>query len=156
MAVEIERRFLVTGDGWKTGAKTSQAIRQAYLSATPEASVRVRIKNGETAALTIKSGRAEIARDEFEYKIPVADAEQLMALRTGIVIEKQRFIVPVGAAQWEIDVFAGALAGLVIAELELDSTEGVFERPPWIGREVTDDQRFSNATLATLGRPDAL
>ena len=155
MAIEIERRFLTAGADWRRGAEASRKIRQAYLAVTPAASVRVRIANDAAAALTIKSGKAEIERAEFEYPIPVADAEELMAMRTGAVIEKQRYLLIVGGLRWEIDVFSGALAGLVIAEIELDDKDQEFERPDWLGEEITDDGRYANASLAVNGLPDA-
>src|SRR5262245_30850805 len=109
MAIEIERRFLVTNPGWRDNAQAAHNIAQAYLFVIPDMSVRVRIKNDEAAWLTIKSGKASIERAEFEYEIPVKDAEELIKLRTGIVIEKQRHIVVVGADRWEVDVFSGDL-----------------------------------------------
>lgn len=153
MAIEIERRFLVDGSGWRRGARAPSHIRQAYLALTPEASIRIRISNGEAATLTVKSAQAAIERAEFEYAIPVADAEKLMALRTGRVIEKQRHGVAVGEAQWEVDVFGGELSGLVIAELELDHKDRAFERPQWLGEEITNDGRYANASLAIYGLP---
>lgn len=154
MAIEIERRFLVARPDWRQRAVAAKRIAQAYLSVTPEAAVRLRIVNGEAAWLTIKSGNAGIARAEFEYPIPAADAEEMMALRTGIVIEKRRHIAEIGGDRWEVDVFEGALSGLVIAEIELDDAGRDFQRPDWLGREVTDDGRYSNAALATLGLPE--
>jgi adenylate cyclase len=154
MAIEIERRFFVGGSDWARGAHAPSQIRQAYLALTPEASIRIRISNGEAATLTVKSAQAAIERAEFEYAIPVEDAEKLMVLRTGRVIEKQRHGVAVGEAHWEVDVFGGELHGLVIAEIELDDKDRQFERPPWLGEEITSDARYSNASLAINGLPD--
>jgi adenylate cyclase len=154
MAIEIERRFLVARPDWRQHAVATKRIAQAYLSVTPEAAIRLRIVDGGAAWLTIKSGNAGIARAEFEYPIPAADAEEMMALRTGIVIEKRRHIVDIGGDRWEVDVFEGELSGLVIAEIELDDAGRDFQRPDWLGREVTDDGRYSNAALATLGLPE--
>jgi adenylate cyclase len=154
MAIEIERRFLVEGSDWKQSAQAPSHIRQAYLALTSAASVRIRIKNDDDATLTIKSAQAGIERAEFEYAIPAADAEKLMALRTGRVIEKQRHGVAIGKAYWEVDVFGGELRGLVIAEIELDHKDRHFERPGWLGEEITSDVRYSNASLAIYGLPD--
>lgn len=148
MATEIERKFLVDNDGWRGRAEGSKAIRQAYLALDGRATVRVRIVDGLRAFLTVKSAVAGTTRSEFEYFIPVDDAEALMELRTGLVIEKRRHIVPIGNCIWEIDVFEGAHRGLTIAEIELPSADTAFERPDWIGREVTDDLGYYNASLA--------
>ncbi len=154
MAIEIERRFRVASSDWERSAEAPSRIRQAYLALTHAAAIRVRIKNDTTAFVTIKSAVAGIERAEFEYPIPLADAEELMAMRTGRVIEKRRYGVAVDQAQWEIDVFDGELAGLVIAEIELDDKDGHFDRPAWLGAEITDDGRYSNASLAVNGLPD--
>lgn len=155
MGREIERKFLVEGDGWRTGVTRSRVFRQGYLAQTPHVSVRVRLGEGE-ARLTIKGAEAGTSRAEFEYAIPAGDARELLALREGIVIEKTRHDVPAGGdTMWEIDEFAGALAGLVLAEIELADETQAFERPAWLGREVTDDPRYYNAALAASGRvPD--
>lgn len=150
MAIEIERRFLVAGDGWKLQATHHLAIRQGYLAVTDNNTVRVRIQ-GQTAFLTIKSAGSVLSRQEFEFAIPRESAEQLLALRTGRIIEKQRHIVPQGALRWEIDVFAGDLHGLVVAEIELPSEAASFERPGWLGEEITGDSRYGNARLALDG-----
>jgi len=148
MAAEIERKFLVAGDGWKAQAGESTDIRQAYLATTDKASVRVRIRDDAEAVLSIKSAVPGTTRAEFEYDIPLEDARQLMQLRGGGMIEKRRYTVVNGKATWEIDVFGGAHKGLVIAEIELPSAQASFERPSWLGEEVTDDKRYYNATLA--------
>ncbi|MFA6266899.1 MAG: CYTH domain-containing protein [Pseudolabrys sp.] len=150
MAVEIERRFLVTGDGWKAEVARHIDIRQAYLAVTNNSTVRVRIHDG-TALLTIKSAASGLSRAEFEFPIPKDSAEQLFALRTGRVIEKRRHIVPQGALRWEIDVFSGELEGLIIAEIELPDETADFGRPSWLGDEVTGDSRYANARLALDG-----
>lgn len=149
MAQEIERKFLVSGSGWRDAAESSRMFRQAYLARTGAASVRVRIVDEAEAFLTIKSATPGRARAEFEYPIPVADARALLALRTGRVIEKRRYRVRAGASSWEVDVFAGDYAGLVIAEIELPAIEAPFDRPAWLGAEVTDDPRYYSADLAT-------
>ncbi len=133
MAIEIERRFLVATPGWESGAGSSSLIRQAYLSVTPASSIRIRIKNDVSASLTVKSAKSEIARSEFEYPVPLEDAEELLTLRMGHLIEKRRFIVIIDWARWEVDVFSGIFEGLVIAELELDDCTRQFDRPSWLG-----------------------
>jgi len=152
MGVEIERKFLVVGEAWREEVASHSDIRQAYLAVNDRNTVRVRIK--DTAAfLTVKSAAPALTRAEYEYPIPVADAEALLALRSGRLIEKRRHIVPHGALRWEIDVFSGDLDGLVIAEIELPSEGTAFARPAWLGEEVTGEPRYSNASLATHGLP---
>ncbi len=143
MAIEIERKFLVQGDAWRSYAGVS--IRQGYLARERGHSVRVRIA-GDRATLTIKAGTNTLKRSEFEYEIPLADASELLALCTH-TIEKTRRVVDVDGTTWEVDEFGGQNAGLVIAEVELDSENQVFNKPSWIGREVTDDSRYLNSEL---------
>lgn len=150
MATEIERKFLVTGDGWRGAVVRSFDLRQAYLSRGDTASVRVRVRDGLRAALTIKSAVPGMTRDEFEYDIPVADADAMFALRDGALIEKRRHEVRVGPDLWEVDVFAGDNEGLIVAEIELTRPDAPFERPDWLGEEVTDDRRYYNNALATV------
>lgn len=145
MTMEIERKFLVLGDSWKTGARGT-LYQQGYLSIESGRSVRVRIA-GEKAWLTIKGETQSISRPEFEYDIPVEDARELMALCLPGIISKTRYLVPLGAHCWEIDVFEGDNAGLVVAEIELQDEREDFEQPAWLGREVTDDARYYNASL---------
>lgn len=152
MGVEIERKFLVATDGWRDAVASHSDIRQAYLAVNDMNTVRVRIKD-EEAFLTVKSAGPAIRRDEFEYPIPLEDAETLLALRSGRLIEKRRHIVPQGALRWEIDVFVGDLTGLVIAEIELPDESTAFAQPAWLGAEVTGDARYANASLATLELP---
>ena len=149
MAIEIERKFLVKDDGWR-GLATGQArIRQAYLALGGKATIRVRIKNESAATLTIKSRSAKLRRLELEYPIPVADAQALIGLRRGAVVEKVRHIVPYAGATWEVDVFAGENAGLIIAEVELPHEDYRLELPPFIGSEVTGRAEYYNSGLAT-------
>ncbi len=149
MAHEIERKFLVQGNGWRRSASRSLTIHQAYLARTGAATIRVRIVNGCDAFVAIKTTRSGATRAEYEYPIPVADAREMMAMRTGIVLQKQRHIVPVRDMEWEVDVFADVHEGLVIAEIELPHAEAAFERPDWLGSEVTHDHRYYNGYLAT-------
>lgn len=153
MAAEIERKFLVRGDGWRASADGGSQLRQAYLASTDACAVRVRVKDERQAFITIKSARAGSSRDEFEYPLPVEDARAMLKLRTGNAVEKTRYRVPAGDLTWEIDVFAGAHQGLTIAEIELPDAGTKFDRPDWVGEEVTDDKRYYNASLALNGLP---
>lgn len=147
MSLEIERKFLVTGTGFLAGVPGERLV-QGYLAATPQATVRVRI-GGERAWLTLKGATTGYARREFEYEIPVADAELCLAeLCAGPVLAKRRYRVPAGVHTWEVDVFEGENDGLVVAEIELGHPDEAFERPPWLGREVSDDPRYFNSQLA--------
>jgi adenylate cyclase len=148
MALEIERKFRVVGDGWKPLVARSRRLRQAYLTKDGRLSIRVRIDGEETATLSIKAARSGMARHEYEYAIPLADAEELIRQREGTIISKVRHIVPIGDLNWEVDVFDGENAGLVIAEVELDRPDRTLERPGWLGEEVTGDRRYYNADLA--------
>jgi adenylate cyclase len=146
MGVEIERKFLVTDDRWKTGPGV--AFRQGYLNRDKERTVRVRIA-GERAFLTVKGKSVGATRSEFEYPIPEADAHALLKLCEGPLVEKTRHLVEHAGTTWEVDVFAGDNAGLVVAEVELQSEVQTFVRPPWLGAEVTHDARYFNSNLAS-------
>ena len=148
MGREIERKFLVSGESWRREADAGRRIRQAYLALTERASVRVRLLGDTEAVLTVKSAAAGAARDEYEYPIPVADAEAMLALRQGHLIEKTRYRIPRSGHVWEVDVFSGENEGLILAEIELSGEEEAFERPAWVGPEVTRDMRYTNAALA--------
>jgi adenylate cyclase len=147
MALEIERKFRVVGDSWRSRTVAVHRIRQAYLAKTGRLSLRVRIRDAEAATLTIKTAAPGIARHEYEYPIPVTDAEALLEQREGGVIAKLRHVLPVGDLTWEIDEFEGDNAGLVVAEVELNRAGQPFARPAWLGEEVTHDHRFYNAQL---------
>ncbi|CDM59289.1 MULTISPECIES: CYTH domain-containing protein [Rhizobium] len=149
MAKEIERKFLVHSDAWRSGAETKSVLKQGYIASMDDRSVRVRVLDNMKARLTVKIGRSTMTREEFEYDIPVADAEQLLDDAIGIIIEKTRYRVPHGGFVWEVDVFAGQHRGLVIAEVEMRSESDNPALPSWIGREVTGDFRYSNQALAT-------
>ncbi len=149
--VEVERKFLVVSDGWRTG-EPGVSIAQGYLAAGGPATVRVR-RMGDSAYLTIKGRPVGGARPEFEYPIPVAHAEAMLALCPGQPLAKTRYRVPFGGRTWEVDVFEGRLAGLVLAEVELDRIDAAVDLPPWVGREVTDDPRYLNENLAQAERP---
>lgn len=156
MATEIERKFLLADDGWRAQADDGVVMRQGYLStfsssALPaqeiKSSIRVRIA-GEHANLNIKSATLGITRQEYEYAIPLSDANELLdSLADGPLIEKTRYHVQHGSHTWEIDVFAGDNQGLLVAEIELSAEGECFERPSWLGEEVSDDPRYYNVCL---------
>jgi CYTH domain-containing protein len=148
MGVEIERKFLVTGTEWKTG--DGVPIRQGYLNRDKERTIRVRIA-GLRAFIAIKGITRGSSRAEFEYEIPVSDAEELLPICEGMIIEKTRYTIAHAGSTWEIDEFSGANSGLVIAEIELQSVDEVFRKPLWLGKEVTDDVRYYNANLSLNG-----
>ena len=155
MPIEIERKFLVVNDGWRSAATRVVEMAQAYLNdlATLDAgamnvSVRVRIQ-GDEAFLNMKSRELGTTRQEFDYAIPVEDARALIALSIGGRIEKRRHYVEFGGRTFEVDEFLGENAGLVVAELELDDADAAFARPDWLGEEVTDHSRYYNLALAS-------
>jgi adenylate cyclase len=147
MAKEIERKFLVRGDGWRNFVSKTRSLRQAYISSMEDRSVRVRLENGNIATLTVKIGRT-MTRDEFEYTIPIEDAEELMGTAIGLVIRKTRHNIPFKGFTWEVDVFEGAHEGLIIAEVEMRDESDKPELPEWLGEEVTGQYRYSNQALA--------
>lgn len=151
MHTEIERKFLVRGDAWRADVERRVLIRQGYLNAGGRASVRVREVDG-TGRLTIKAAAAGMSRAEFEYTIPPADADLLLKeFCVSGIVEKYRNNIIFNGYLFEIDEFIGENAGLVVAELELDDESADFPRPPWLGSEVTGEERYYNAALA--GRP---
>ena len=156
MAKEIERKFLVEDGSWRAAAEASIAFVQFYLAISSERSIRLRISDGRSARLTLKFGSDLVARDEFEYPVPLEDAREMMRFALGRVIRKTRHHVRHGGYLYEVDVFADALEGLVIAELETPDAVPDALLPPWLGREVSGDMRFSNASLALNGYPEAL
>lgn len=148
MGFEIERRFLVQGDAWRAGVTATTRLRQGYLAREDGVSVRVRV-SGTKARLTIK-GPGGLVRPEFEYDIPAAEAEAMLTLLcTGRSLAKTRHEVPLDGLVWEVDVFEGPLAGLVIAEVELPDAAHALRIPAWAGREITTDARYANAALAS-------
>jgi adenylate cyclase len=152
MGEEVERKFLVAGDSWRERATGSRRIVQAYLAGGDKVQIRVRIVDGAAAFLTIKSAASGLSRQEFEYSVPLADAEALLGLCQGRLISKRRFDVPDQAGRnWEVDVFEGEHAGLCLAELEQGRGEtdpSEVALPDWLGREVTGDPVYYNAKLA--------
>ncbi|MCF8706792.1 CYTH domain-containing protein [Rhizorhapis sp. SPR117] len=148
MTQEIERKYLVTGNEWQGETGTRIDIVQVYLAIEESVQIRVRIIDGARAALTVKAGAPGLVRDEYEYAIPLADAQAMLALRRGSLIEKTRMVIPRDGLVWEIDAFHGVHEGLVLAEVELNDAAHDVPLPPWVGREVTDDARYYNAVLA--------
>ena len=147
MAEEIERKFLLQDDRWRAAATASSRFSQGYLVSSPQLVVRVRLEDNG-AQLTVKGATDGIGRLEYEYPVPPADAREMLGrLCQRPLIEKRRFFVPYGDHLWEIDEFEGDNAGLVVAEIELKAEDEAFQRPPWLGREVTGDARYYNACL---------
>ena len=146
MPREIERKFLLTGEGWRALTERRQRMTQGYIAASDHVSVRVRVA-GDVAWLNIKSGGLVASRLEYEYAVPVADARELLAVAVGPLVEKTRHFVPYGGMTWEVDEFHGDNSGLVVAELELDREDQAFARPPWAGAEVTHLPRYYNVSL---------
>ncbi len=146
MGKEIERKFLVSGDAWRELAEGTR-YRQGYLSTVKERTVRVRTINAK-GYLTVKGVSKGITRVEFEYEIPLADANALLDdLCERPLIEKTRYKIPLGDFTWEVDDFDGENKGLILAEVELQDENQSVEIPPWIGAEVSDDPRYFNANL---------
>ncbi|MDH5185156.1 MAG: CYTH domain-containing protein [Gammaproteobacteria bacterium] len=147
MALEIERKYLVINDDWRKGADQGTLFRQGYLLGSEAASVRVRIE-GDKANLNIKSATLGIRRSEYEYAIPLADAEELLNnLCQQPLIEKVRYLVHHAGHEWEVDVFSGDNLGLIVAEIELMHENEAIDLPHWVGQEVSNDPRYYNVCL---------
>jgi len=144
--VEIERKFLVNGNSWRNG----QGIRicQGYLNRDKERTVRVRL-SGDKGFLTIKGMNIGATRAEYEYEIPVSHAEELLKICDGPVLEKNRYAHDYNGLIWEVDEFLGENEGLIVAEVELKRENQSFDRPDWIGQEVTTDPRYFNSNLCS-------
>jgi len=147
--IEIERKFLVTSTTFLDEFCAKNRIVQGYLSSVPERTVRVRIK-GDKGFLTIKgkSSDSGMSRMEWEKEIALEEAEQLLRLCEAGIIDKIRYEIPVGKHLYEVDVFSGENDGLILAEIELESENETFEKPNWLGIEVTNDNRYYNAYLS--------
>lgn len=145
---EIERKFRVSGEGWRAGAK-AYPITQGYIAQRDGFEVRLR-ETDRAAFLTLKGRQADARiRIEYEYRVPREDAQLLLQhFAQGGLIEKTRYEVEFAGNLWEVDVFEGENAGLIVAEIELSSVDQLFERPPWLGEEITGDKRYSNVALA--------
>jgi CYTH domain-containing protein len=147
MALEIERRFRVASDAWRASVERSTRITQGYLAITEDSVIRVRVRD-TNAYLTIKSRDGGIARQEFEYAIPLTDAQSLLKLCGPRILEKVRHEVNHGGYCWEIDEYLAPFEDLILAEVEMQSESENPARPPWIGEDITSDPSFSNAALA--------
>ena len=151
MAIEIERKFLIINDSWREQADAGNTMRQGYFAgpteSQPRASIRVRVDN-QSAFLNIKSYQLGASRQEYEYPIARDDAEEMLEnLCERPLIEKTRHEVICGNHTWEIDVFAGENTGLIVAEIELQDVSEKFNKPAWLGEEVSDDPRYYNVCL---------
>lgn len=148
MALEVEHKFLLANDDWRQRIEHSVHYKQGYLSSSPLSSVRVRISDSQ-AWLNIKSATIGSHRQEFEYEIPLSDADSILdALCHKPLVEKMRHFVHYDRHLWEIDEFMGDNAGLIVAEIELSQIGESFEKPAWIGEEVTQDLRYYNNNLS--------
>ena len=145
MGTEIERKYLVEGDGWGPGGD-GRLQRQGYLAVHERGIVRVRIEEGE-ATLNIKGAQSGLTRAEYEYPVPEEDAEEMLEHLCGLVIEKTRYLREFGGRTWEVDVFHGDNEGLVTAEVELEDEEAEVALPPWVGEDVSHDIRYRVAYL---------
>ena len=150
MSQEIERKFLVEDDSYRMMASSSNRIAQGYICRTSGRTVRVRIR-GDKGFLTIKGPSADggLSRYEWEHEIPVQEAEELMLLCDGGIIDKVRYMGPIGHHTFEVDEFTGDNEGLVVAEVELESVDEDFDRPSFLGQEVTGDRRYYNSCLVS-------
>lgn len=145
MPIEIERKFLVSGTDWRTSKGVH--FTQAYLNKDKEKTIRIRVTETQ-AFLCVKGFRQGISRMEFEYEIPMDDARFLLKLCTGAIIQKVRHTVMYKGLEWEVDEFFGDNEGLIVAEVELESEDQIFEKPPWLRQEITYDSRYTNSSLA--------
>jgi len=150
MPKEIERKFLVVDDGWRKEAGSGRRFEQAIVFSSGDRTVRIRLVDGRKASLTMKIGidGSAMSRHEFEYSVPVSDAEELLDLAHGNRISKTRYEVVRGEHVWEIDVYDGKLDGLTVAEVEMKSEDDKPPLPSWLGKELTGDNRYSNQALA--------
>lgn len=147
MADEIERKFLLTNDRWREQVQSTERQVQGYLGSVESCSIRIRVA-GQQARLNIKSATLGIRRTEYDYPVPLAEAEEILAhLCRKPLVEKTRHYLPAGKHVWEIDEFHGDNAGLIVAEIELVHPDEHFERPAWLGEEVSHDTRYYNVCL---------
>jgi adenylate cyclase len=147
MPFEIERKFLVAHDGWKASVVRSVHLRDGLIASSNGNKVRVRIA-GKKATIALKGARKGMIRTEFEYNIPVCDAEEmLLSICQEHTLEKHRYFVRNSGAIWEVDVYEGLLKGIVVAEIELQREDQLFELPDWIGKEITEDQRYRKGNM---------
>jgi len=150
MGLEIERKFLVANDSWKDSAIRRVHIRDGLLCKEGDRKVRVRIRDNVAATITVKGRRAGLSREEFEYPIPLSDAEDMLRpLRYDRVLEKWRYLIPYDGLNWDIDVYEGILKGVVLAEVEMTAPNQALRIPPWIGREVTGDPKYKKFNMVS-------
>ena len=147
--MEIERKFLVSGDEWRAEAGSGLLCEQGYICSGPD-QITVRVRRiGDKGFLTLKGASQGISRPELEYEIPVDEAEYMLKnFCSNRIVSKKRHTLPLGGFLWEIDEFSGKNQGLVLAEIELEAAGQTFETPDWLGEEVSGDSRFYNAALA--------
>lgn len=145
--IEIERRFLLNNDSWKAYVQQTIVLQQGYLSVEKERTIRVRI-SGNRAWLTLKGYISDVSRSEFEYEIPLSDAQTILQTMCPFKVEKHRHLVELEGYIFEIDEFFGENAPLVVCELELANEAANYPKPTWLGREITSDSRFTNAYLS--------
>ena len=150
MGREIERKFLVKSEAWRTLVTSADTVRQGYLSASGDVTVRIRTVNDARGLLTIKSGGLAIERAEYEYDIPIGDARELLTRCLGHLIEKRRHHLALPGGEWVVDEFFGHHAGLILLEVELPSADSSIDLPDWVGEEVTGRAQYYNSTLAAL------
>lgn len=149
MPQEIERKFLVRDDGWRSAVQKSERIEQGYLAATDTMAIRVRLIGEDKAVITVKIATdTAIQRSEYEYPIPLSDARELMEATGTRRIIKRRSTLHYAGKEWVVDEFEGKHQGLVLAEIELEDAAEQVELPPWLGDEVTDKRAFTNSVLA--------
>lgn len=154
MGVEIERKFLLASEAWRSEVRDRERMVQGYLAETDTCSIRVRVA-GDRASINFKGLTIGARRSEFEFPVPVEDGREMLNLYCGgRLIDKTRHLVRHGHHDWEIDEFHGANAGLVVAEVELEDEAEVLDRPDWLGREVTDDPRYYNIRLVEHPWPE--
>jgi len=147
MPIEIERKFLLANNNWREAVKYSHRIRQGYMGEMGKASVRIRVQ-GDKANINIKSATLAMRRMEYEYEIPLLEAEEMLdQLCNQPQVDKTRYVVEQGNHKWEIDEFYGDNEGLLVAEIELSDEAEVFDSPEWLGKEVTEDPRYYNVNL---------
>ena len=146
MPLEIERKFLVVSDDYKINAKAVD-IKQAYLSAGEKMAIRVRVE-GMQASINIKSKKSERVNHEFEYVIPLDEAQSLIRMSLYLIIKKTRYMIEYEGKTWEVDEFHADNEGLTVAEIELDEENELFKKPSWLGGEVTADYKYLNSNLA--------
>lgn len=148
MAKEIERKFLVENNGWKDFTVKGKFYRQGYIPTAKGATIRVRIIKEKKAYFTIKGPTHGLTRSEYEYKIPISDARQILHELCPHIVEKTRYKIREGSLVWEVDLYHGTNEGLITVEVELDSEAQQINVPSWVGKEVTTESKYSSSSLA--------